>query len=158
MLGDPGGAPAGVVAPLVVVEMEGPVVERRDREVALEIHTFVPRVGVALLVVGDRGRRGGGEPTFVAKRDHVVRVEGFDVGRGVRGPFGDDGGAAARAARLVAEFPAEDGRRGFVPVDDEFNVGFVGGLGFGVGVEAVVVAAVDVGVGVDAAQVVEVVE
>lgn len=158
VLRDPGGAPAGVVAPQVVVHVEGPVVERGDREVALEIHPVVPRVGVALVVVGDRARGSGREPAFVAERDHVVRVQGFDVGRGVRSPFGDDGGGAARADGLVAEFPAEDGGRGFVAVDDEFDVSFVGGLGLGVGVEAVVVAAVDVGVGVDAAQVVVVVE
>ena len=81
----------------------------------------------------------------------MVRIEGFDVCRGIRGPFCDDGGAAAGAARFVAEFPAEDCGGGFVAVDDEADVVPVGGLGAGVGVKAVVVAAVGVGVGVDAA-------
>ncbi len=104
-----------------------------------------------MFVVLDRGGGCGGEPAFVAERDHVVWVEGFDVGRGVRGPLCDDGGTAAGAARFVAEFPAEDCGGGFVAVDDEADVVPVGGLGTGVGVEAVMVAAVSVGVGVDAA-------
>ena len=88
----------------------------------------------------------------------MVPVQGLDEGGGVRGPFGDDGGAAAGAAGLVAQFPAEDRRAGFVAVDDEANVIPVGGLGASVGVKSVVVAAVDVGVGVDTAEVVEVVQ
>lgn len=65
---------------------------------------------------------------------------------------------AAAAAGLVAELPAEDGGGGLVPRDDELDVLLERLLRRGVGVEGVVVAAVDVGVGVDAAEVVEVVE
>lgn len=85
-------------------------------------------------------------------------VQRFDVSTSVGSPFGDDARVAAGAAWLVAELPAEDGGAGFVALDDELDVVFVGGLGGGVGEEAVVSAAEDVGVGVDAAQMVEVVE
>lgn len=148
VLGNPGVAPGVVVAPVLRVHVEGAVIERFDGEVGLEIHAFVAGVGVALLVVWDGGGGGGGEPAFVPQGDHVPAVEGLDVGGDVRGPFGNDGGVAARAAGFVTKFPAEDCRAGFVPVDDEFDVVFVGGLSGGVGVEVIVRTAVDVSVGV----------
>lgn len=69
----------------------------------------------------------------------------------MRGPVGDDAAVAAGAAGLVAEFPTEDGGACLVAADDEFDVVFVGSLGGSVSVEALVGAAVDVGVGINAA-------
>ena len=154
MLRDPGAAPAVVVAPTVGVHVEGAVIEGLDGEVLDEVHAFVAAVGVAAVAAGVAG----GQPPFVAERDHVVRVEGFDVCGDGAGPGGDDGGGAAGAARLVAELPAEDRGRGFVPVDDEGDVVLVGGLAAAVGVEAGVRAAEGGCVGVYPAQGVEVVE
>lgn len=88
----------------------------------------------------------------------MVGVEGFDGCGDGAGPGGDDGGGAAGAARFVAELPAENRGRGFVSVDDESDVVFVGGLAAGVGVEAGVGAAEGGRVGVYPAEGVEVVE
>lgn len=88
----------------------------------------------------------------------MVGVEGLDVGGGVGGPFGDDAAGAARAVRLVAELPAEDGGAPLVAVDDEFDVVLEGGLGGGIGVKTVVGTAVGIGIGVDAAEVIPIVE
>ena len=154
MLRDPGAAPAVVVAPAVGVHVKRAVVERLDGEVLDEVHAFVAAVGVAAVAAAVAG----GQPAFVAERDHVVRVEGFDVGRDGGRPGGYDGGGAAWAARFVAELPAEDCCGGLVPVHDEGDVVLVGGLAAGVGVEAGVIASEGGRVGVYPAQGVEVVE
>ena len=112
VLRDPLAAPGVVVAPRRRVEVEGAVVEGRDGQVLGEVDAFVARVGVG--AVPDGGRH----PPFVAQRDHVLRVQRFDVRAGAGGPVGDDGGRAAGAARLVAQFPGEDGGGALVPVDD----------------------------------------
>lgn len=75
----------------------------------------------------------------------MVAVQGFDVCRGVRSPFGDDGGITAGAAGFVAEFPAEDGRAGSVALNNEVDVSLVRSLGGRVSVEALVSAAINVG-------------
>lgn len=157
MLFDPRVAPGVVVAPGLWIQVYGAVIEGGDTQVAFKVYAFVTRVGVGLLVAGYAGG-GGGEPAFVAEGDHVVAIELFDVGGDAFGPVVDDVRGAAGAARFVAQFPGEDCCGGFVALDDEFDVFLVGGLGGDVGVEALVGAAVDVGVGYDAAQVVEVVE
>lgn len=157
VLRDPRVAPGVVVAPLVGVHVHGAEVDGADREVLLEVDAVVARVRVAVVVVGDVGRRLG-EPAFVAEGDEVVRVEGLDVGGGVGGPFGDDAAGAARAVRLVAELPAEHGGALLIAVDDEFDVVLEGGLGGGMGVKAVVGTAVGVGIGVNAAEVIPIVE
>lgn len=156
MLRDPRVAPRVVVAPLVGVQVDGAVVDGGDGQVLLEVDAFVAGVGVALLVVGQVGR-GGGEPAFVAEGDQVSGVQRFDVSGSVGGPFGDDARGTAGAAGFVHQLPAEDGGASLVAVDDEFDVVLVGGLSGGVGIEVIVGAAVDVAVGVDAAQVVIVV-
>ena len=88
----------------------------------------------------------------------MLSVERLDVAGDVGGPFGDDGRVAARAAGLIAEFPTKDYRRGFVPVDNEFDVVLVRGLSGGIGVEVVVGPTVCVNVGVDTTQSVPIVE
>lgn len=88
----------------------------------------------------------------------MAGVERFDVGADVGGPVVDGGGGAAVAAGFVAKFPGEDGRRGFVPLDDEFDVVFVCPLGFLVRVEGGGVASESGGVAAYAAEVVPVVQ
>lgn len=147
VLRDPRVHPVVAVAPLLRVGVEGAVVDTGDGQVLDKVDAFVSAVGVAAVAAAV----GAGEPAFVAEGDHVVCVEGLDVFAGRRGPVCDYGGGAPAAARLVAELPAEDRGAGFVAVDDEFDVGLVGGLRLGVGVEGVVGAPEGVGVGVYAA-------
>ena len=128
VLHDPLVAPGLVVAPRIRVEVEGAVVERRDGEVLDKVHPFVPGVGVRAVT------HGRCHPPFVAEGHHVLRIQGFDVRADARGPVGDDRGRASGAARLVAQFPCEDGRGVLVAVDDQVDVIFVRGLRFGVGV------------------------
>lgn len=157
MLCDPCVAPGVVVAPLIRVHMEGAIVDRLDGEVFLKVDAFVTGVGVAVFEVGEVGG-GGRQPAFVAEGDEMFGVEGFDVGGCVRGPIGDYASITARAARFVAQLPAEDCGGLLVAIDDEFDVVLVGRLGSHVGEEALVGATVDVGVGVDTTKVVVVVE
>ena len=96
VLQDPLVAPGVVVAPRLRVQVEGAVVEGRDGEVLDEIDALVAGVGVGAVP------HGGRHPSFVAQRDHVLRVQRFDVGADAGGPVGDDGGRAAGAARFVA--------------------------------------------------------
>lgn len=86
------------------------------------------------------------------------RIQRLDVGAYGRSPISDDAGRASGAAWLVTQLPAEDGGTSLVAVDDKLDVVFVGVLRGSVGVEVIMGAAVDVGVGVDAAKVVIVVE
>ena len=88
----------------------------------------------------------------------MVWIQRLNILGGRGSPVRDHGAGAPGAARFVAEFPGEDRGAGFVAVDDEFYVRLVCGLGFGVGVEGGVGAAEGGGVGVYAAEVVEVVE
>ena len=151
MVLDPRIAPAIVVAPLVRVEVEGAVVEGRDRHVLGEVDTF----GAGIRV---RAVAAAAQPALVAERDHVRAVEALDVCARGRGPVVDDAAVAAVAARLVAEFPREDGRGGLVAVHHEGDVGLVCFLGGDVGVEGRGVAVEDVAVGVYATEGVPVVE
>lgn len=86
MLTDPCAAPAVVVPPLIGVEVESTVVDGGDGEVLDEIDAFVPAVGVGAVA----SCYGGGQPAFVAERDHVVGVEGFDEFAGGACPVRDD--------------------------------------------------------------------
>ena len=112
VLHDPLVAPGVVVAPRLGIEVEGAVVEGRDGEVLDKVDAFVARVGVGSVAYGGR------HPPFVAQGDHVLRIQRFDVGADAGCPVGDDGGRAAGAARLVAQFPGEYGGGAFVAVDD----------------------------------------
>ena len=148
---DPRVAPRLVVPPRVGIQVEGAVIERVDAQVLLEIDAFRARVRVGAIAAGT-------QPALIAKRDHVRRVEGFNVAGGLRRPVVDDAAVTAVAAGLIHQFPGENGRRGFIPVDDEGDVVLVGGLGGGVGVEGCGVAGEDSAVRVDAAEVIPVVE
>ena len=75
-------------------------------------------------------------------------IQRFDVRTYVGSPFVDDAGIAARAARFIAEFPAEDGGAGFVALDDEFDVFLIGSLRLSVGEETLMGATVYISVGV----------
>ena len=107
VLADPRVPPGVIVSPLVGVEMEGAEVDRRYRQDGLEIDALVAGVRVAVFEVGEVGRSRS-EPALVTNGHEVFAVERFDIGACVGGPFGDDAGVAAGAARFVAEFPAED--------------------------------------------------
>ena len=144
MLQDPFVAPGVVVAPLVGVQVEGAIVKSLDGEVLDEVNTFVP--GVCVGTISQRRR----QPALITKRDHMIGVEGLDVGAYTRGPVCDHGGGAAGAAGLIAELPREDSAGAFVAVDDEFDPDFVGRLTGRVSVEGVVRSPVSGGVGVDA--------
>ena len=122
MLLDPLVVPVEGVAPLLRVRVECAVVESLDLEVADEVDTLVARVCVGTVGAGDIVR----EPTLVSESDHMARVKGFDVGGDGGSPIVDDICGALRAAGLVAEFPAEDGTGVLVPLNDEFDVRFVG--------------------------------
>jgi len=88
----------------------------------------------------------------------MSRIQRLDVRRRLASPIVDDRGVAAVAARLVHEFPGEDGGGGLVAVHDELDVVLVGGLSGGVGVERRGVTTEYGTIGVDAAEVVPVVE
>jgi len=88
----------------------------------------------------------------------MSRVQRLDVGRNLGSPVVDDRSVAAVAARLVHELPGEDGVGVLVAVHDELDVVLVGSLGGGVGVERRCIAIVNGAVGVDAPEVVPVVE
>jgi len=64
----------------------------------------------------------GGDPGFGVVEDRAVAVEGFDVLNDWCGAPSDDGAGASGAAGFVAEVPAENRGREFVPVDDEFDL------------------------------------
>ena len=148
---DPRVRPAVVVAPLVRVEVESAVVERRDRHVLGEVNTLGAGIRVGAVAAT-------AQPALVAERDHVRAVEALDVCARGRGPGVDDTAVAAVAARLVAEFPREDGRGGLVAVHHEGDVGLVCFLGGGGSVEGRGVAVEDIAVGIYAAQGVPIVE
>lgn len=82
-------------APRLGVEVKGSEVERGDLQVGLEVDALGVAEGIAPVAV-----RREPEP-LVAERDHVPRVERFDVRGRLRRPLGDDGRGAAAAARLV---------------------------------------------------------
>lgn len=84
----------------------------------------------------------------------MFRVNRFDMLTHIRGPLRYNGSLATRAAGFVADLPAEDRGRGLVAVDDEVYVGEVGGLGGVAGEEVGFCGGVGGGVGVDAAQIV----
>lgn len=88
----------------------------------------------------------------------MVRVERLDIRASIRGPVCDNGRFAPAAAGFVAKFPSKDGRTRFIAVDDEFDISFVGCLGFCVCVEGCRGAAKGGSVGVNAAKIVPVVE
>ena len=118
VLADPRAAPRVIVPPRVRVQMEGAVVERGDAQVRSEVDADVAAVGVATVTNAVSWCK----PALIAERHHVRAVEGLDIGAGVGGPVGDDGGGAALAARLVAELPGEDGGGILVAVDDRLDV------------------------------------
>jgi len=68
--------------------------------------------------------------SFLARRDHVLRVQTFDVRGRCGDPVRELGGRAAIAAGLIGEFPGEDRGGGGVAGYDGFDVGLVLGLGF----------------------------
>lgn len=88
----------------------------------------------------------------------MVRIERLDIRASVRGPVCDDGRFAPAAAGFVAELPGKDGRTRFIAVDYELHISFVSCLGFLVCVERCCGAAEGGGVGVDATEIVPIVE
>ena len=129
VLRDPLITPGVIVAPLIGIQVEGAIIEGRDGEVLGKIDTFIATVCVGAIT------EWWCQPSLIAKSDHVCRVDGFDVCAYAFGPSRDHGGGAAGAARLVAQFPTEDCRGGFVAIDDELDPSLVGSLGYSIGVE-----------------------
>lgn len=60
--------------------------------------------------------------------DHMVRIEGFDIGSSLGHPVGDDIGCAARAARLISQLPGKDCRGSLVARDNSLDVRLVHAL------------------------------
>ena len=65
----------------------------------------------------------------------MIGVQGLDIGTYRRRPICDHRGRAGGAARLVGEFPREDGRRNLVPVDNKVDIVLVGALTLGVSIK-----------------------
>lgn len=82
--------------------------------------------------------------------NHVVRIEGLDVGRSLGYPFGDDVGVAARAARLISQLPRKDSRGSLVARDNSLDVRLVHALDLRVGVPFGLAATIGIDVGIHA--------
>ena len=149
---DPFVAPGIVVPPLAGVKVEGSVVEHGNGEVLDEVDAFVAAVSVGTVALGR------GQPAFVAQADHMPMIERLNVLADIRGPVVDDARIAGTTTGFVGELPREDGARGFVAVDDELDVLLVCALCGSVGVKVIVGSTVGIRVGVDTAEIVEVVE
>lgn len=136
MILDPSIAPAlrGRDGPGVRVEMVCAEVDGGDGAVSCEVRSLAKGVRIASVAREAEA--------FFASRDHVLWVEGLDVGRCGADPVCELRGGAAVATGLVGEFPCEDCRGVGVAGYDGSDVGAVLGLGFG--------AVVPLGVGGDA--------
>lgn len=109
--------------PGVWVQVVGAEVDRRDCAVSGEIRAFGEGVRVASVAWEAEA--------FFARRDHVLRIQTFDVCRCGGHPVRELGRRTTIASGLIGEFPGEDRRRVGVARHDGFDVGLVLGLGFG---------------------------
>ena len=83
----------------------------------------------------------------------MIAVEAFDILAYFSCPVVDHASRATVASRFIGQFPGENRRTAFVPVDQELDVVFVDLLALGIRVPTSSVAAKSVGVGFYASQI-----
>ncbi len=88
----------------------------------------------------------------------MVRVQRLDVSRDVLGPIVYYRSVAGTAAGLVCELPCKNGARGLIAIDDELDVLLVSGLGSHISVERSMSSPKSIRIGVNASQIIEVIE
>jgi len=142
--------------------MESAVIERVNGHILRKVHPLSARISITAIIsripVLRPIRRARTQPALITQGNKMSRVQRLDVGRSLGSPVVDDRSVAAVAARLVHELPGEDGVGVLVAVHDELDVVLVGSLSGGVCVEGRGIASKHSTVGVDAAEVVPVVE
>ena len=88
-----------------------------------------------------------GTQTFTGS-NHVVRIEGLDVGRSLGYPVSDNVGVAAGAARLISQLPRKDGRGSLVARDNSLDVRLAHALDLRIGVPSGLIATIGIDVGI----------
>lgn len=82
--------------------------------------------------------------------NHVVRIEGLDIGRSLGYPVCHDAGFAAGAARLISQLPRKDGSGILVARDNSLDVRLVHALDLLIGVPFRLIASIGSDVGIEA--------